>query len=219
MEAISARERLIEAAERLIAERGSAVPLRDIAAAAGQRNNSAIQYHFGSRDGLVAAVVEHRLATLEVRRLELLAERAGAAEPDTVHGLLEALVFPMFELGARHGIGHYARFLEQIRTHPSVTDAANLDDDRRTSVRVIMRGLDRALPELPPRLRVRRLRTLPTVLFALLADHERAVEAGRVAADDTSAWGEVVDMLVGVLTAPVGERTARQRPVKLTKGL
>ncbi|MGH9136571.1 MAG: TetR/AcrR family transcriptional regulator, partial [Acidimicrobiales bacterium] len=31
------------AAERLIAERGVDVPLRDITAAAGQRNNSAIQ--------------------------------------------------------------------------------------------------------------------------------------------------------------------------------
>ncbi|RDI66036.1 TetR/AcrR family transcriptional regulator [Nocardia pseudobrasiliensis] len=201
MEAITARERLILAAERLIAERGAAVPLRDIAAAAGQRNNSAIQYHFGSRDGLVAAVVESRMATLEVRRLELLAERRG----DGVRELLAALVIPMFELSARHGIGHYARFLEQIRTHPSVTDAANLDDDSRTSVRVIMRGLDRALPELAPRLRIRRLRTLPTVLFALLADHERAVEAG---ADDADAGGEIVDMLVGVLTAPVSESVA-----------
>ncbi|MFI5779976.1 TetR family transcriptional regulator [Nocardia sp. NPDC051570] len=201
---MTARERLILAAERLIAERGAAVPLRDIAAAAGQRNNSAIQYHFGSRDALIAAVVELRMATLEVRRLELLAQRHG----DGVHDLLAALVIPMFELGTRHGIGHYGRFLEQIRTHPSVTDAANLDAEARTSVRVIMRGLDRALPELPSRLRLRRLRTLPTVLFALLADHERAVEAGTTEAADPAASGEVVDMLAGVLTAPAVERVA-----------
>nr|WP_276514802.1 TetR family transcriptional regulator [Nocardia transvalensis] len=197
---------MISAAERLIAERGQAVPSRDIAAAAGQRNNSAIQYHFGSRDALVAAVVEHRLATLEVRRLELLAEQAGSRAGDSVHALLEALVIPMFELSTVHGIDHYARFLEQIRTHPAVTDAANLDSERRTSVRVIMRGLQRALPELPARLRIRRLRSLPTVLFALLADHERAVESGRVRADDRAVWGEVIDMLAGTLTAPVVER-------------
>ncbi|MBB5913379.1 AcrR family transcriptional regulator [Nocardia transvalensis] len=206
METTTARERLISAAERLIAERGQAVPSRDIAAAAGQRNNSAIQYHFGSRDALVAAVVEHRLATLEVRRLELLAEQAGSRAGDSVHALLEALVIPMFELSTVHGIDHYARFLEQIRTHPAVTDAANLDSERRTSVRVIMRGLQRALPELPARLRIRRLRSLPTVLFALLADHERAVESGRVRADDRAVWGEVIDMLAGTLTAPVVER-------------
>lgn len=200
-----ARERLILAAEQLIAERGQAVPLRDIAAAAGQRNNSAIQYHFGSRDGLIEAVVELRLATLEVRRLELLAEQAGSGVSG-VHELVEALVIPMFELSDRYGINHYARFLEQIHTHPAVTDAANLASEGRTSVRVIMRELERELTELPKRLRVRRLRALPTVLFALLADHERAVEAGRVRVDDIAAWGEIVDMLAGVLTAPVADR-------------
>ncbi|WP_024800954.1 TetR family transcriptional regulator [Nocardia sp. BMG51109] len=206
MQTTTARERLIRAAERLIAERGPTVPLRDIAAAAGQRNNSAIQYHFGSRDELVAAVVENRLAMLEVRRLELLAEQAGSAAAGSVHALLEALVLPMFELGARHGIGHYARFLEQIRTHPAVTDAANLDSERRTSVRLIMQGLERGLPMLPARLRHRRLRMLPTVLFALLADHERAIESGRAAADDPAARTEIIDILAGTLTAPVTER-------------
>ncbi|WP_157535130.1 TetR/AcrR family transcriptional regulator [Nocardia inohanensis] len=203
MAGTDARERIIAAAERLIAERGQAVPLRDIAAAAEQRNNSAIQYHFGSRDGLIEAVVERRLATLEVRRLELLAEQAGSGRPPGVHGLLEALVIPMFELGERHGAHHYARFLEQIHTHPVVTDAQNLEGADRTSVRVIMQGLERELDELPPRLRVRRLRALTTMLFALLADHERAVEAGKVRAGDVDAWGEVIDLLAGALIAPV----------------
>ncbi|WP_458689185.1 TetR family transcriptional regulator [Nocardia tengchongensis] len=205
MAVTGARERIILAAEQLIAERGPAVPLRDIAAAAEQRNNSAVQYHFGSRDGLIEAVVEHRLGTLEIRRLELLAEQAGTGETN-VHDLLEALVIPMLELGEQHGIHHYARFLEQIHTHPAVTDAANLASAQRTSVRVIMQQLDRELADLPKRLRLRRLRALPTVLFALLADHERAVEAGKVAVGDVAAWGEIVDMLAGVLTAPVVER-------------
>ncbi|MEV6068677.1 TetR family transcriptional regulator [Nocardia sp. NPDC052001] len=199
-----ARERIIFAAERLIAERGQAVPLRDIAAAAGQRNNSAIQYHFGSRDGLIEAVVELRLGALEVRRLEMLAEQVGAGAG--VHALLEALVVPMFELGASEGSHHYARFLEQIHTHPAVTDASNLESDRRTSVRVIMQRLGDEMTTLAPRLRVHRLRALPTMLFALLADHERAVESGRVAAGDANAWAEIIDMLAGALTAPVSER-------------
>lgn len=211
MAELTARERILRAAERLIAERGQLVPLRDIAAEAGQRNNSAVQYHFGSRDGLIDAVVERRMATLEVRRLELLAERAGADEPDGVHALLEVLVVPMFELSSRYGIGYYARFLEQIRTHPAVTDEANLEGTRRTSVRVIMHRLARELPELPAPLRIRRLRALPTVLFSLLADHERAVQDGRVAAGDTAAWTELIDMLAGVLTAPVSDRIARER--------
>ena len=45
------------------------------------------------------------------------------------------------------------------------------------------------------------------MLSALVADHERAVEAGRLAADDRDAWAEVVDMLAGTLTAPVTGRS------------
>ncbi|MEV6279627.1 TetR/AcrR family transcriptional regulator [Nocardia sp. NPDC051832] len=205
MAATSVRERIILAAERLIAERGQGVPQRDIVLAAEQRNNSVIQYHFGSRDGLIEAIFEYRLAGLEVRRLELLAEQSGSDRPENVHTLVRALVIPMLELTAQHGVSHYARFLEQIQGHAAVTDAANLGDERRTSVRVIMRRLDSELAALPPRLRVRRLRALSITLFALLADHERAVEAGRIRAGDERPWHEIVDMLAGVLTAPVTE--------------
>ncbi|MCU1639860.1 MAG: taurine dioxygenase [Nocardia sp.] len=45
---------MIDAAERLIAERGlAAVTLQDVQNAAGQSNRSAAKYHFGSRDGLL----------------------------------------------------------------------------------------------------------------------------------------------------------------------
>ena len=46
-------QRMIVVAERLFAERGiEAVSLREVGAACGLRNNSAAQYHFGSRTGL-----------------------------------------------------------------------------------------------------------------------------------------------------------------------
>src|SRR4051794_40171550 len=71
------RQRLLLAAEVLIAERGAAVPLRDIAVAAGQRNNSAVNYHFGSRDGLIQFVVDERTGAMEQRRGRLLTESIG----------------------------------------------------------------------------------------------------------------------------------------------
>lgn len=46
MPSAASRTALLDAGERLIAERGVDVPLRDIAAAAGQRNNSAVHYYF-----------------------------------------------------------------------------------------------------------------------------------------------------------------------------
>ena len=48
---------LMVAAEKLFGQRGiENVSLREIAAAAGHANTSAVQYHFGSKESLVQAV-------------------------------------------------------------------------------------------------------------------------------------------------------------------
>ncbi|NDZ80673.1 helix-turn-helix transcriptional regulator [Streptomyces sp. SID10853] len=53
----------IDAAERLFAERGiDAVSLRTVGAEAGQRNTSAAQDHFGSRQALLDAITAARSA-------------------------------------------------------------------------------------------------------------------------------------------------------------
>ena len=200
MASADARERIIVAAERLIAEHGPEVPLRDIAAAAGQRNNSAVQYHFGSRDGLIDAVAEHRIADLEQHRLELLTESEAAGEEHDVRALVSALVVPMLTIPYEHGATHYARFLEQVRTHAALAADSNLDRAGRAVVRLIIMRLDRALRDVPPAVRRRRLRVLPTVLFALLADRERA---GDLPSDDPDSAAELVDLIIGLLTAPV----------------
>ena len=54
--AVDSKTAILTAAERMIAERGVDVPLREIGAAADQRNNSAVQYHFKTRAGLVEAI-------------------------------------------------------------------------------------------------------------------------------------------------------------------
>ena len=185
----TAKDQLLDAAERLVAERGAEVSLRDIAAAANQRNNSAVQYHFGSREGLHEAVIRRRQVGLERRRRELLDELAargdGAGEWDDLTGLVGVLVRPMTELLAS-GPTHYARFLEQVRTHPVLATGAGLDESWPASQEVIRRlGRHRA----------HRGRAMATTMFSLLADAERA----GVAPDAD----ELVAMLVGLLTAPV----------------
>lgn len=64
---------LIAAAERLFAERGiDGVSLREVTREANQRNTTALQYHFGDRDGLLRALVEKHMDTVAVRRAALL---------------------------------------------------------------------------------------------------------------------------------------------------
>ncbi|WP_405182158.1 TetR/AcrR family transcriptional regulator [Nocardia sp. NBC_01377] len=118
------RSALLDAGERLIAERGVEVPLRDIAAAAGQRNNSAVHYYFDSRTELIEAIVDRRMNWLEQRRMELLAAHETDGTAHDLRALVAMLADPILELLDRSGVSHYGRFLEVVRTH-SMTTAAD----------------------------------------------------------------------------------------------
>src|SRR5438270_11775123 len=84
---------ILDAAERLYAERGlDGVSLRQITEAAGQRNNAAVHYHFGGRDGLVRTLFETRWAELEERRAAMLAELDAAGRGDDVKELVCVLL-------------------------------------------------------------------------------------------------------------------------------
>lgn len=106
-----ASEKILNAAERLFAERGLGVSLREISAAAGQRNHSAVQYHFGDKAGLVDALYEYRMTPLNLRREELVADlRASGREAD-LPALVEAFLGPLSDhVLAHRGENWYLRF-------------------------------------------------------------------------------------------------------------
>jgi AcrR family transcriptional regulator len=64
-----ARSRILRAAGRLLAEKGlEGVSLREINRSAGQRNTTALQYHFGDREGLLRAMMDLHVPRVSVRR-------------------------------------------------------------------------------------------------------------------------------------------------------
>ena len=85
----STSDKLLRAALHLFARQGLDVPLRDINELAGQRNASALHYHFGGRTELVQAIIDrYRLSDEEHAAIE--AElRAG---PHEVREVVEGLV-------------------------------------------------------------------------------------------------------------------------------
>jgi len=90
------RERLLDVAERLFAQRGlDAVSVRDITRAA-DANLGAITYHFGTMQKLIVAVFDRRMAPLTRQRLEGLdaVERAAGKGPLPLEGVLEAMFRP-----------------------------------------------------------------------------------------------------------------------------
>lgn len=117
------QERLLVAAERLFAEAGFQVSLREIGSAAGQRNHSAVQYHFGDRAGLVDALYRFRMAPLDQRRAELVDDLRARGATGDVESLLRAYIAPMAELVlARPGQTWYLRLVARYIISGSYTD-------------------------------------------------------------------------------------------------
>ena len=110
------RQRLIRAAEILMARQGvAAVTTRDILNLAGQRNQSALHYHFGSKEGLIRSALTDQMERIDGRRLNLLT-KAG----DGPAGILRAALLPMAEdlLASERSHDQLSLLLQFLHTPP-----------------------------------------------------------------------------------------------------
>ncbi len=202
------REAMILAAERLIAERGvAAVSLREIGAAAGQRNNSAAQYHFGSKAGLVEAIFAFRMAAINDRRLAALAELDATGRSRDVRGLVEAYVRPLADsFGDSPGERWYLRFLARVAGDPQFSGHGPGNREFTAGLDDVLHRLDQALADVPEVIRGERLTAMGTLLVHTLATFEAAGHDRPVLALLTA---DLVDMATALLTAPVSPATRR----------
>lgn len=212
----SARERMIAVTERLVAERGLAsVSARDVLQAADQRNKSAISYHFGSWDGLIAAVLTTRMAAVGERRRVMLselderssAEGAVGTESDRARCLVEAMIVPMGEHCVSDPSSHWARFLYRCLADPSVATVVR-DSVEGESFRDVTQRLVDGLDHVPAELRQRRAAAALAMAITSLAELETQRDLAR--AGERPGVGAPVEVvlsdLVDVATAMVGCR-------------
>ena len=143
------RTAILAAAERLYADRGFGdVTLRDIVAAANV-NLAAVNYHFGSKDELIAELfVTRSLATNRERLNELKrAEEAGGGRAD-IAAILRALVGPTLRgcLGPDRERSTAARFMirASIESVPPIRRIKNREIDHLRKFAAAMR---RSLPD------------------------------------------------------------------------
>jgi AcrR family transcriptional regulator len=118
--AISTKDRILDAAERLFAEKGFAqTSLRDITAEAGV-NLAAVNYHFQSKDHLIAAVFDRRIGPLNEQRLAMLdrLETEAAGSPLAVEDLLRAMLGPMLRMGGTPEGASAANLIGRAHTEP-----------------------------------------------------------------------------------------------------
>lgn len=199
--------RLVLAAERLFARHGiDGVSLRQIAVEAGSANNSAVHYHFGSKEGLIAAIFRHRLPQL-VNERELLAARC---DPDDLRSRLDAHFLPLLRL-AEAADSHYVSFVDQLQRHALGTQAWTLDlpPDGQRSNDEFRGDLDRLLADLPETLRQLRIAEAQALCLHAAADRERAVTADLVSVPFEVFAGSILDGMTGFLATPASETTVR----------
>jgi AcrR family transcriptional regulator len=115
------RERILDAAEKLFSEHGfTATSVRAITAEA-EVNLAALNYHFGTKDTLVDAVLSRRIKPLNRERLNLLDQLEKAGSP-TLEQLLEAFLRPALQLASDPGGGGHQFMRLMGRSHGESRD-------------------------------------------------------------------------------------------------
>jgi AcrR family transcriptional regulator len=202
--ASATRETILVTAERLFAEHGvQVVSNRHISEAAGQGNNAAVNYHFGTKVDLVRAITRKRSERVERLRAELVEAVGG---PGELRDWVACLVLPtttyLRELGSPTW---FARFTAQVLTDPALRAIVAEESLTSPALKQVVAGLNRNLAALPPDVRAERGDMARQLLIHMTAERERAL------AEDTAtpraSWDEagagLIDAITGLLLAPV----------------
>jgi AcrR family transcriptional regulator len=203
-DASDTRDRLVRAAEHLFARRGVDVPIREIHELAGQRNASAIQYHFGSKQDLIRAVLErHALSDAEVAaiRADLRSRR------DDPRHLVDAIVRRIAGYLDTEQTRDYVRIAFQLLLRAPLRSDLDAEVDRPDliSFEAEIAVIRSAVPHLAKR--VLHERALAGLTFVTLQIAERARilddEPAEPILDEDEFIANLVDMTTALLTAPV----------------
>jgi AcrR family transcriptional regulator len=198
---------MINAAERLVAQRGlAALTVQAVQEAAGQRNKSAVQYHFGGRQGLVEALLATRMASASARRTSMLLALGGA--PGT-RELVAVLVVPLVESVLARRPSYWARFLIQAIGDPKTGLAALAAVDNQ-ALQAAQSRLEAHLVRLPPGIRTLRVQSIFGYACVVLA----AYEVGALPPELTGASlvTEILDACCGLVDAPATASSATAPP-------
>jgi AcrR family transcriptional regulator len=191
------RARLIRAGEQRFARDGVAgARISEVVRDAGQANDSAVGYHFGSRQGLLDAIVTKHVAAMD-------AHRRLPARGASMRSLVDAIVAPTADLLATDDGRDFLRIMEQLSDWSGVGSGRQAAPLRGTVIGTQLEALSRRLGErIGLELARERVALLVTFLTGALAARARSVEAGqRQRMSHQRFVDHLVDVLTGALTA------------------
>lgn len=203
----SSPERILMAAENLFGDKGfSAVSLRKVTSEAGV-NLAAVHYHFGSKDGLIEAVLRRNIEPINVERLRLLdqfeSEADGRVAPTKI---VEAFIRPGIE-GNMAPSGRGRRLLKLYGRIHMEPDSSIHDLFVQMFAAVSERfgaALQKALPHLSAEEIAWRMHFVIGVMAQTCQapDRVRALSKGAIQPDAENTMEQMIPFLVAGLLAP-----------------
>ena len=215
------RQRILDAAESLFVDLGlEATTLRQITAAA-QVNLAAVNYHFGSKEALIAAVFRRRLTWLNEQRLQALdrleAEAKGA--PLKPSQIVDAFFGVAVRMAAdRQNGGHnFMRLLGRTYTEPADFVRSFLAAEYSAAIARFKAALFKALPEVPREEILWRFHFMLGAMSYAISGADALRIVAEVSLDDTDGealTARLMSFLIGGLRAPLPEfrQQAPSRP-------
>lgn len=171
-EAIDGKTRLILAGEQLFAQNGiHGASMREIATKAGQGNHAAVQYHFGSREGLVRAIFDYRMEQMEAERGAMIERARMAGRLKDARTILEIILLPQLDLHDADGNHSYASFLSQYLLQSRSPEFGDFSGSEPPHLTESLRLMRERVDYLPPYVAQRRLISVSLMFLNILMRH------------------------------------------------
>lgn len=216
--ATDTKERILDVAETLFADHGyAATSLRDITRDAGV-NIAAVNYHFGSKDALLAAVLERRIGPVNRERLVLLdqAEAAAGGGPADLESLVRALLSPAFRqrMVVEGGPVKFLQLTGRIHSEPHAPARAIFLAQFGEIIRRFVAAFRRTLPHLPEEeVSWRLLFVVGAMAHTMMSTHLLDTLGARQPRDTEELLEALVQFVVAGVQAPSTLDSARQSGV------
>ncbi|NQT73660.1 MAG: TetR/AcrR family transcriptional regulator [Chloroflexi bacterium] len=204
----STKSKILDAAEKLFAEKGyEGTSIRAICSAA-RANVAAVHYHFGGKECVAEAIMERRMEVLSVRRKKLLDDLFSKNDTPTVRSLIGTLVLPLAELidsKGNSGLAYVKMLAHLFNERPDLiwTVFMKYNSDNRTRQ---AEGIVRALPHISVEVLDRRQTLATAAALHWLANPIYFTMEGPDVIQrpgGTEIVSELIDFLAGGLSAPL----------------
>ena len=201
------KTRLLLAAEQLIGDRGvHNVSMRQISELSGNRNVAAAQYHFGSLDRLIHALIAYRKATLDHLRERFYRELDMDFSHMTVRDYVSLVVHPHLNIRDEGGTRRFARFLKAVQRDPDYYRIWLEHYRDAPFAKALYFGLRRELADLPEPIWMMRMKAMGKFIVTYIVDYDLDPPEGRPAEDQFAS--ELIALVTSCLTC---ENTAHNK--------